>query len=243
MTNFHNKALFIIKAGETFSDIADVYGGFECWIQEKMADYSFPFRVIDAYKDEALPLAEQCAGVVISGSHAMSTDKADWSERIIDWIPHVIKEQIPFLGICYGHHLLARAFGGIVGDLPRGIEIGSVRINQTQAAQDDLLFNDLPEVFDAHVTHYQTILDPPENAVVLATSSYDRYQGIRVGPRAWGVQFHPEFSPEIMRAYINNQEQQLVDFGMNLNHVKKTVRKCDLSARILTSFGKLVATY
>ena len=100
MTNFHNKALFIIKAGETFSDIADVYGGFECWIQEKMADYSFPFRVIDAYKDEALPLAEQCAGVVISGSHAMSTDKADWSERIIDWIPHVIKEQIPFLGIC-----------------------------------------------------------------------------------------------------------------------------------------------
>lgn len=236
MRSFNDKALFIIKAGATFPAIAETHGDFDFWIKSKIVGCKFPIHVIEAYKNETLPLAEQCVGVVITGSHAMVTDNDDWSERTIDWVSHIVKEQVPFLGICYGHHLLAKSFGGVVGDLPTGIEIGSIHINQSQAARDDLLFSGLPRSFAVHATHYQTILEPPVNSVALATSSHDNYQAIRIGACAWGVQFHPEFSSEIMMAYVENQNSQLLELGIDVAYIKQNVKSCKSSARILEIF-------
>src|SRR5690606_36733444 len=60
----------------------------------------------------------------------------------------------------------------------------------------------LPTCFDAQLTHLQSVLVPPPDAVVLARSAGDDCQAFRVGANAWGVQFHPEFSAGIMRGYI-----------------------------------------
>jgi len=245
MYKMNQKPIMIIKTGETFPLIKKTYDDFEFWIQEKTIDcsYPLPFRVIDAYKNEALPLIEQCGGVIVTGSHAMSTDNADWSELIVDWIPHVVKKKIPFLGICYGHHLLAKAFGGTIGKLPCGIELGTVRINTTQAAQDDPLFYGVPEVFNAQLAHYQTIVDLPENATGLAASFSDKYQAIRIGGSAWGVQFHPEFSPEIISAYIDNQRLHLYKFGVNWRRIKETISNSEMASKILVNFGEVVLTH
>ncbi|MEZ4555438.1 MAG: gamma-glutamyl-gamma-aminobutyrate hydrolase family protein [Caldilineaceae bacterium] len=60
----------------------------------------------------------------MTGSHSMVTDRAAWSERSADWLRAVVAAEWPVLGICFGHQLLAHAWGGVVGP---GIEMGCAR--------------------------------------------------------------------------------------------------------------------
>ena len=88
---------------------------------------------------------EGFAGVIVTGSGAMVTDRADWSERSADWLRDAAHDGMSLLGICYGHQLLAHALGGEVGDNPAGREIGHGALElHAAAASDDPLFSGLP---------------------------------------------------------------------------------------------------
>jgi GMP synthase (glutamine-hydrolysing) len=64
-----------------------------------------------------------------------------------------------------------------------------------------------------HVSHLQSVLRPPPGARLLAVSDLDPVQAFAVGERAWGVQFHPEFDAEIVRAYIRMRRAELAEEG------------------------------
>ena len=143
----------------------------------------------------------------------MVTERHDWSERSADWLRQAVQAGLPVFGICYGHQLLAHALGGEVGDNPAGRELGTVELRLTDAAGSDPLFGGLPDAFAAQATHLQTVLQPPNGATVLARSDQDACQAFRCGDAAWGVQFHPEFSVERMRGYVQARAQALRDAG------------------------------
>ena len=104
-------------------------------------------------------------------------------------------------GVCLGHQLAAVALGGTVDRNPSGRTIGPVPVRLTGAAASDPLlggFDGLPAI------HYNddVVLEPPAGATVLATLPDGRPQALRFGPAAWGVQFHPETSPEVFGAWL-----------------------------------------
>ncbi len=118
----------VIKAGTTFPNIARKYGDFEDWVCQGVGIAPDQLSLFDAIRGDSLPSAKECSGVVVTGSHSMVTDELDWSEHLIEWIAELLDAGVPFLGICYGHQLLARAAGGTVGYHPLGKEIGTVDI-------------------------------------------------------------------------------------------------------------------
>ena len=235
------KNFFIVKAGQTFANTARQFGDFEDWTLAGLGLPTEVVSVINAQMEEPLPPAEECGGVVVTGSHSMVTDQEDWSERLSDWIGGLIEASVPFLGICYGHQLLAKSAGGVVGYHPSGKEIGTVEIDLLPACANDPLFCDLPAQFGAHATHSQSILTPPENATRLAANAFEQHHAIRVGDFAWGIQFHPEYDTRIMHSYIAEQEPDLAAAGLYPADLYATVTHTPEAASILTRFARITS--
>jgi GMP synthase-like glutamine amidotransferase len=97
----------------------------------------------------------------------------------------------PFLGVCLGHQLLAAATGGAVGPMP-GPEVGVVQMSLTPGAGTDPLFSSLPATIEGLQWHGAQVSRLPPDSIVLATNDACEVQAFRVGPQAWGVQFHVE---------------------------------------------------
>ncbi|RXJ68188.1 GMP synthase [Halarcobacter ebronensis] len=231
------KKLFIIKAGTTFKNTVSNYGDFEDWVIEKLDNENLEIEIIDVQAKEALPSFEDCAGVIITGSHSMVTDEEPWSVELEKWIPSLVEKDIALLGICYGHQLMAKSLGGVSSYHKNGMEIGTVEIELEEEAKEDRLFNNLPKKFKAHTIHSQTALTLPKNAIRLAYNKHDSNHAFRVGKKAWGVQFHPEYSRNIMNSYIKEVSKAK---ELPVEKLLKETEETPIANLILKRFGELV---
>jgi GMP synthase (glutamine-hydrolysing) len=230
------KSLYIIKAGSTFATEVARLGDFEEWVRRGLGDAPCPVAVVNAEAGEALPAPERCAGAIVTGSHAMVTDNLLWSVAIERWIRELVAARAPFLGICYGHQLLGRAAGGEVGYHPRGREAGTVSVELTLEGGRDPLFDGIPARFAAHATHAQSVLRLPPGAVHLAFNGFEPNHSFRVGESAWGVQFHPEYTREIMAAYLQDGSA-----GSGASRKGSGVLgETQFAGRVLTNFASFV---
>lgn len=100
---------------------------------------------------------------------------------------------MPFLGICLGHQLLAAALGGTVGPMPRA-EVGILEVELTEAGRADPLLAGFPPRVTCLQWHGAEVSAPPPGAVVLASSPVAAVQAFRVGRKAYGLQYHVELT-------------------------------------------------
>lgn len=233
------KTLYIMKVGTTFPAIKAQYGDFDQWTARALGE-GVTIGVVDVEHGAALPAIESCAGVVITGSHSMVTDNLPWSVQLEQWLRDALKAALPILGVCYGHQLLARAAGGDVANHPQGKEVGTVAIQRLPACDGDPLLGALPSSFLAHTTHLQSVLTLPVGAIRLASNRFEPNHAFRLGERAYGVQFHPEYSVDIMRAYIEAQQEPLESAGRDVAVLLDGVRDTPDAAQVMTRFVDLV---
>lgn len=237
-TTNSSRPLLILKTGDTFDSLRASQGDFEHWIADGLGDAGLAVLVLDPRHGDALPPACEIAGVVVTGSHSMVSHREPWSERTAAWIGMLVRDtEVPVLGICYGHQLLAHALGGEAGDHPIAMEIGTVAVKATGAAAHDPLFESMPAQFAAHVVHRQSALKLPPGAVPLAGNDFEPHQAFRVGRQAWGVQFHPEFDEDAMRGYIDMLASGLQD----PRAARDAVRPTPEAASLLQRFARIVA--
>lgn len=235
----NDRPLLIIKTGAVIHQAAES-GDFEDWITAGMNLKGQPVTVCRVDQGEILPAPESIAGAVITGSPAMVTQRLDWSEETAGWLRGAVPAYLPILGICFGHQLLAHALGGRVAEDSSGREIGTVRIQLENSAASDPLFGNMPVIFDAQATHQESVIELPAEAVSLARSPHPANHAFRVGPCAWGVQFHPEFDDDVMRSYLLARAQPLRDEGLDPEALLQIVRPAPVAAGVLRKFAEIV---
>ena len=234
------RELIILKTGSTLPNLLARKGDFTDWIAAGLDAASTPIRIVDAENGDALPAYDDVAGVVITGSHDMVTERQPWSERAAAWLPGLVERGIPTLGICYGHQLLAHALGGEVGDNPNGREFGTIAVELEAEAADDPLLGGLPARLPVQVCHTQSALTLPAGARRLAQGSRDANQAFSVGEAAWGVQFHPEFDAEVVTAYIEHYDARLRAEGQDPDALIAACHDTPAGTTILRRFGQIV---
>lgn len=230
------KPLLIVRTGRAPDVINARHGDFPRWFQLGLRLRSPHVAVIDVEKGDALPAPDTVAGAVLTGSASMVTERHAWSERTAGWIRDAMDRELPMLGVCYGHQLMSHALGGRVDYLPGGREMGTVPLTVHDDAEHDPLAASLPATFDAHTTHEQSVLELPRGALSLARSRQDPHHLVRYGKHAVSMQFHPEFSAEVMRAYIRRRHDVLDQEGLAPAAMLAAVVPTPHATRLLRGF-------
>ena len=114
----------------------------------------------------------------------------------------VVDREMPFLGLCLGHQLLAEALGGTVG-LSKVPEIGVLEVNLTDHTD---VFDGLPETIECLQWHSAEVTQMPEGARVLASSPACAVQAMAWKDHAYALQFHMEIEADTVTNWADIPE-------------------------------------
>lgn len=188
------------------------------WLSEAGAELD----VRRPYAGDALPadLAGH-GGMLVLGGEMGAYDDADHP-----WLPDVkrlasgaVHDGTPVLGICLGLQLVAVALGGEVRPSSRGQQIGVLDVGWTDAAYDDRLLGPVAARHDVPAVQWNNdiVTRLPEGAVDLAHTRHGELQAARFAPSVWGVQWHPEAGEEIIGRWADNDRDDAVERGVDVD--------------------------
>lgn len=150
-----------------------------------------------SYKDLGEPLdLDGHSGLIVMGGPQSANDSSPALSVELGLIAQAIRAGVPVLGICLGAQLIAKALGARVYANAEK-EIGWAPVYFTPAAEDDALFSGLPSPSVFFHWHGETF-DLPAGAEWLAFSNRCRRQAFRYAGNVYGIQFHPEITPEMI---------------------------------------------
>jgi GMP synthase (glutamine-hydrolysing) len=188
--------------------------------------------------------AEPMDGLIVLGGAASA-----WDDEGYPWLPATrelirrsVDAAVPTLCICLGAQLMALACGGKARRGTAGLEVGLGTVSLLPAAADDPLFSRLPPTVRAVQYHQDAVATLPPGAVPLATAEMYPNQAYRLGGSAWGVQFHPEATPEIFVSWTAPNVEELAAAGIDAGEADAAVTAAhDELARTWRPFAEAFA--
>ena len=211
--------------------------GVPIWFGNAMRQATVSLTTIKADQDLRAALSPRPDGIIISGSPRDAWSDDPVNARLCEFLHEVKSLEIPFLGVCYGHQILGRAMGGKVDRHPAGLQLGNVHVTLTNAGMTCPLFEGLPDEPGFICGHADAVLEPPLEAILLASSPVTPVQSFQIGDNMFGVQFHPEFTPEILeflwRPRIEKWQPRVsIDIGKTLDGLEPVPH----SVRVFSNF-------
>lgn len=187
----------ILQTGSPPPPLQESFGSYSEMVRELLGP-QHEFKTFDARSGELPARADSCDAYVITGSASGVYDGDEWIGKLKEFVRGA-SGRSAMVGICFGHQLMAEAFGGQVIKSPRGWGIGLHRygLNDRAAWMDDARSIAVP------ASHQDQVVRLPADARVLGGSDFTPY-GIVEYPqrRAMSLQSHPEFSPDYAAALI-----------------------------------------
>lgn len=155
-------------------------------------------------------ILEHADGLILGGSGELDFDGGREAEDLVihtsrtlaeqmqPFMSHIESHNIPTLGICFGHQLIAHTCGVPVLHDKTQAKAGSHLVILTTEGKNDPLFTDIPERFYAQYGHKDCISSLPPDAVLLGYGEQCSYTAVRHGKKRYSIQFHPELSATYM---------------------------------------------
>ncbi|XP_066910306.1 uncharacterized protein [Clytia hemisphaerica] len=174
-------------------------------------DNTFDYEVIYGVTGSLPDISEfpNYLGFVISGSHHSVNDPYQWIMNLQNFIIQLDQynketdnKPVRLFGICFGHQIIAKTFGGLVQPIANNKWIyGAEKIIFNSTITPESWFQKAlkceNEVMMCQV-HSEEVSKVPNNAIVVAASNTCETEALAYGGNIFSTQGHPEFEIEVM---------------------------------------------
>lgn len=189
-----NRVIGILQTGDGAPELHTAFGDYphiwQRWLSRHAGQVAA--RSYDVRRGILPKSPHECAGWIVTGSDDHVYDRLHWMPAAEEFLQQVHASQLPMLGICYGHQMMAHALGGQVERAATGLEIGLKEYRWSGRGH--------PVVLPAY--HYDQVIQPPASARILAHNPTCPHAVLAYGTTALTLQGHPEFSVDYLRALI-----------------------------------------
>jgi len=145
---------------------------------------------------------------LMTGSKASVYDDEHWIHRLEDFVRELHERKKKFLGICFGHQMVANVLGGRTAKADAGWLIG---VQRHELNAEGLALTSVSEGFNIICSHQDQVIEPATGASILAGNEQCPIAMCRVDDHILTVQGHPEFSPDYANKLYNLRRGQLGD--------------------------------
>ncbi|MBR0486291.1 MAG: glutamine-hydrolyzing GMP synthase [Treponema sp.] len=179
------------------------------------------FRMLGYYSEIALPSAdlsvfEGAKGIIFSGGPSSVYD-----EKVPEFNEKILTLPLPILGLCYGHQLMSKSYGGNVGKADVG-EFGFAQLNLTDAGKQSPLFKGVSSVTQVWMSHQDAVLSLADGFEVIGSTKDCQFAALQnLSKKRFSLQCHCEVkdTPEGNKIFKN-----FADIcGMEINWDEDTV--------------------
>ncbi len=188
--------LGILQTGSAPEGLRQRFGDFPAMFST-LVGQGFEARTYDVVTGAPPSCVDACEAYVITGSPAGVYEDLPWIAPLIEFL-RAAKGRARLLGVCFGHQVMATAFGGQVIKSPKGWGVGLHRYGVERGPWMD----GADEVRIA-VSHQDQVVVAPPSARVSLASAFTPYAGFAYDDgSALSFQGHPEFDPSFATALI-----------------------------------------
>ncbi|MCZ2837234.1 type 1 glutamine amidotransferase [Modestobacter sp. VKM Ac-2985] len=161
-------------------------------------------------------------GLLVMGGPQSSLDADEVSPELVG-VRHLLAQavaaDVPTLAICLGAQLLAQVGGGSTRVGADGPEVGATLVAKRDLADADPLFGPLPLSPDVLQWHHDEIDRLPAGATLLASNPRYANQAYRVGDHVYGLQFHIETDPDLVRRWAEGDAVGVASSGLDVETI------------------------
>lgn len=154
----------------------------------------------DAVNDVMPASPDECEGWVVTGSRYSVYDAMPWLDRLHGFVRDVRRAEAPYVGICFGHQLLAHACGGRAARADVGWGVGA---HDTRIGVDSL-----PADLRLLYLHQDQVVVVPDGGVVLASTDHCPVAALQFDDHMLGIQAHPELPGEYLAALLQARRER-----------------------------------
>jgi len=170
----------------------------------KKIDPSLSFRVYDVQHGHYPNSLNECNAYITTGSKASVYDGNAWIDVLEKFLIEINDHNIKLVAICFGHQLIAQAFGGSTEKSSNGWGVGvhTNKIHTKPAWMDPAL-----QQINLLVSHQDQVIRLPEKAQLIAGSEFCPNGMFQLGNNILTIQGHPEFNAKYAETLMRFREK------------------------------------
>ena len=213
---------------------------------ETLRDHGHRMNFVRLHQGDPVPSSlENVDAVITCGGPFNIQDNPDWLEPQMDLLRQANALALPIVGICLGCQILAKALGGEVGELKRGMQLGWHDVKLNHIGREDPIYAGI--AWNSMQAHWnrQGVTKLPDGARVLASSEKCPVEAWAMGLRTYGLQYHPEIYADTFSKWAADDPKGLEEVDISAEDLSRQTEMLfptfeRLSKRLFESIALLV---
>ena len=188
----------ILQTGHAPDILLPDTGDYDAMMARMLDGQGFDFETY-AVVDQEFPESPHAAdGWLITGSKHGAYEDHPWIPPLEELIRAIHAANLPMVGICFGHQIIAQALGGKVVKHPDGWRVGAT---QYEIEGSPLTLN---------AWHQDQVIEAPDGAEIIGRAKGCDIAAMRIGERIYTVQPHPEYGAAFMQGLLDHRAPGVV---------------------------------